>query len=215
MNCGSRVPACNRLLAPSNVCSNNLSTHRLTSQPKTQAPRLDVPPASCIAIVISHSQFCLPRRLHPLNHSEIFSSSKSYPQVMFTGFHSLRNNSSPPGRSAEGEEIRTLRRLVPRLALAAMVLGLHVTRAAASTISIGAEIPITATIFALPIAISAGIDIVGWQFDLTYDPTDVQVNTACDPLSGDPYCSLITGPVTEGDFFFERCAVQYFGAGLC
>ena len=95
----------------------------------------------------------------------------------------------------------TLRRLVPRLALAAMVLGLHVTRVAASTFSIGAEIPITATTFALPIAISAGIDVIGWQFDLTYDPTDVQVNTACDPLSGDPYCSLITGPVTEGDFF--------------
>ena len=36
---------------------------------------------------------------------------------------------------------------------------------------------------------------------LSYDPTDVQVNASCDPFSGDVYCSLLTGPVTEGDFF--------------
>ena len=29
----------------------------------------------------------------------------------------------------------------------------------------------------------------------------MQVNVGCDPFGGDIYCSLMTGPVTEGDFF--------------
>jgi len=29
----------------------------------------------------------------------------------------------------------------------------------------------------------------------------VQVNVGCDPFAGDVYCSFLTGPVTEGDFF--------------
>ena len=44
------------------------------------------------------------------------------------------------------------------------------------------------------------MNVIG-QFDLTYDPTDVQVNASCDPFNGDVYCSLLTGPITEGDFF--------------
>jgi hypothetical protein len=72
---------------------------------------------------------------------------------------------------------------------------------ATTTISVGTRIPIDASTFVVPIDITGGVNVIGWQFDLTYDPTDVQVNASCDPFSGDVYCSLLTGPVTEGDFF--------------
>jgi hypothetical protein len=75
------------------------------------------------------------------------------------------------------------------------------TPAHASSISVETRIPITATTFALPINIIDGLDVIAWEFDLTSDPTDVQVNTTCDPLSGDICCSLVTSYVTEGDFF--------------
>ena len=91
---------------------------------------------------------------------------------------------------------RLIRSVVIVIALSYGALG----HAAAATISVGVAIPITATTFALPIEIANAIELTSWQFDLAYDPTDVQVNTACDPFS-DVFCSLITGPVTEGDFF--------------
>jgi hypothetical protein len=54
--------------------------------------------------------------------------------------------------------------------------------------------------FAVPIDIAEGVDVTAWQFDLAYDATNVNVNTGCDPFT-DPYCSLITGAVTEGAYF--------------
>ncbi len=84
--------------------------------------------------------------------------------------------------------------------IVAMVLG-TTNLAAASSISLGSQIGIDATTFAIPIEISDAVQVSSWTFDLTYDPTDVQVNTACDPFGGDIYCSLLIGPVTEGDFF--------------
>src|ERR1051326_8886859 len=75
------------------------------------------------------------------------------------------------------------------------------TRAAATRLSVGSRIAISPTTFAVPIDISGAVNVSSWQFDLTYDPADVQVNTACDPFSGDAYCSFLFGPVTEGDFF--------------
>jgi hypothetical protein len=75
------------------------------------------------------------------------------------------------------------------------------TAAGATSISVGSSIPVSATTIAVPVEITDGHAVIGWQFDLSYDPTDLQVNTGCDPFSGDIYCSLITGPVTEGDFF--------------
>ena len=45
-----------------------------------------------------------------------------------------------------------------------------------------------------------GVNVSGWSFGLSYDPNDWQINAGCDPFT-DAYCSLITGPVTEGDFF--------------
>ena len=90
--------------------------------------------------------------------------------------------------------------LFPLLAVLVFVAGLA-RQASATTLSLGTRIPIDATTFAVPIDIADGLAVVGWQFDLTYDPTDVQVNVGCDPFSGDIYCSFLTGPVTEGDFF--------------
>jgi hypothetical protein len=74
-------------------------------------------------------------------------------------------------------------------------------RASAATIALGAEIPLGPNLFVVPITIGDGTNVIAWQFDLSYDAPNVQVNTACDPFSGDIYCSLFTGPVTEGDFF--------------
>ena len=88
----------------------------------------------------------------------------------------------------------------PLLAVLAFVAG-SARPASATTLSLGARIPIDATTFAVPIDIADGLAVVGWQFDLTYDPADVQVNVSCDPFSGDIYCSFLTGPITEGDFF--------------
>jgi hypothetical protein len=74
-------------------------------------------------------------------------------------------------------------------------------QASAATIVLGSRIDLSPTTFALPIDIVDGVAVESWQFGLTYDASDVQINTSCDPFSGDPYCSLLTGPVIEGDFF--------------
>ena len=76
----------------------------------------------------------------------------------------------------------------------------RVDSAVAASITIGTEIPITATTFALPLQITGGVQVTAWQFDLSFDPNDVQVNTNCDPFS-DAFCSLSTNAVTEGSFF--------------
>jgi hypothetical protein len=74
-------------------------------------------------------------------------------------------------------------------------------REANAALILGDRISLTPTTFALPINVIDAVGLTSWTFDLTYDPTDVLINTACDPFAGDPYCSLMTGPVTEGDFF--------------
>jgi hypothetical protein len=82
-----------------------------------------------------------------------------------------------------------------------LVLATTARSADAAAIVIGTRIPISPAAFALPVAITGAINLIGWEFALTYDPADVQVNTSCDPFSGDVYCSFLTGPVTEGSFF--------------
>ena len=81
------------------------------------------------------------------------------------------------------------------------LLSIGVAPADASSIDVGSPLVISPTLFALPIDISDGHNVVAWQFDLSYDPTDVLVNASCDPFGGDIFCSSITGPVTKGDFF--------------
>ncbi|HKU15143.1 MAG TPA: DUF1566 domain-containing protein [Steroidobacteraceae bacterium] len=84
---------------------------------------------------------------------------------------------------------------------ALLLLCCEIRPAQAVAITFGNRIDITASTFALPVQIVDAVGVSEWFLDLTYDPTDVQVNVGCDPFSGDIYCSLLTGPVTEGDFF--------------
>jgi hypothetical protein len=58
------------------------------------------------------------------------------------------------------------------------------------------------------------VDLTSWQFDVAYVATDVQINTSCDPFSGDPYCSLFTGPITEGPFFGSLSPFNVFNPGF-
>jgi hypothetical protein len=95
---------------------------------------------------------------------------------------------------------RTKNTVLTCLAVVAIVC-LPAARASAATIALGAEITLAPNLFVVPITISDGSNVIAWEFDLSYDAPNVQVNTACDPFNGDVYCSLFTGPVTEGDFF--------------
>jgi hypothetical protein len=87
------------------------------------------------------------------------------------------------------------------LGAALLLLCLDVRQAQAAFITFGSRIDLTSTTFALPIELVDAVEASEWFLDLTYDPTDVQINVGCDPFGGDIYCSLLTGPVTEGDFF--------------
>jgi hypothetical protein len=89
---------------------------------------------------------------------------------------------------------------------------------AAPIISVGTYIPpppyAPLTTFVVPINITGAADLTFWQFDLAFNATDVQINTGCDPFSGDPYCSLFTGPVTEGPFFGSLSPFNTFNPGF-
>jgi hypothetical protein len=98
------------------------------------------------------------------------------------------------------------------LLLLFVIGGSHGTSAA--EIVLGSRIDLSPTTFALPINIIDGIDVESWQFDLTYDASDVQVNTGCDGFGGDLYCSLLTGPVTEGGFFASGAPFNLLNPGF-
>jgi hypothetical protein len=85
--------------------------------------------------------------------------------------------------------------------LALLLLCCGTREASAAFITTGTRISLTPTTFALPIEIFDAVELAEWTFDLTYDPSDVLIDTACNPFSGAPYCSLLTGPITEGGFF--------------
>jgi hypothetical protein len=87
------------------------------------------------------------------------------------------------------------------VAMLTLFVAVAAHQANAATIVLGARIDLSPTTFAVPVDIVDGIAVQSWQFGLTYDAGDLQINASCDPFSGDPYCSLLTGPVTEGDFF--------------
>jgi hypothetical protein len=79
---------------------------------------------------------------------------------------------------------------------------------------LGSYIVLAPDVFVVPVTISGGVNVAAWQFDVSYDPLDVQVDTACDPFSGNPYCSLLTGPVTEGDFFASGAPFNLLNPGF-
>src|SRR5260221_10873904 len=94
-----------------------------------------------------------------------------------------------------------LRRTLAVLSSATLLLFGSLQVANAAIISVGPfVVPANTDPFAVPILITGGVEVTAWSFDLTYDATDLQINTGCDPFT-DPFCSLITGPVTEGAFF--------------
>src|SRR5436190_6046828 len=109
---------------------------------------------------------------------------------------------------------RSVRRLLVCLLAAVALLGVGATRAAASTILLGSRIVISPTTFALPVEITGAIQVSSWDFALTYNPADVQVNTTCDPFSGDIYCSLLTSYATEGDFFAAGAPFNLLNPGF-
>ena len=83
---------------------------------------------------------------------------------------------------------------------------------AAPLIFVGSPIPLSPTAVVLPIEITGAVALTAWQFDLAYDAADLQINTGC--FSGDPYCGLFTGPVTEGEFFGALSPFNVFNPGF-
>src|SRR5262245_53753800 len=96
----------------------------------------------------------------------------------------------------------------------AAICSLHAGGASAATISLGSQIVLAPDLFAVPVTIADATDVTAWAFDLRYDPLDLQVNLACDPFSSDGYCSLFTGPVTEGDFFASGSPLNVLNPGF-
>jgi hypothetical protein len=92
-----------------------------------------------------------------------------------------------------------MRRFLRTLAFAALLAGWG-SAASAATIMVGTAITISPTEFALPIEVTGAVQLSEWQFSLAYDPSDVLVDTDCDPVV-DTFCGFITGFTTEGDFF--------------
>ena len=90
-------------------------------------------------------------------------------------------------------------RIVWALALVCLISG-ATTSASAATITTGAPIPVAVGRFVVPIEVHGAVELTAWQFDLAYDATDVRIHMLCDPFV-DAFCSLLTGPVTEGEFF--------------
>jgi hypothetical protein len=70
----------------------------------------------------------------------------------------------------------------------------------APTISVGPYTPSTTMPFVVPIVITGAVALASWSFDLTFDATDLMINTACD-FTTDLFCDIFTGPVTQGPFF--------------
>jgi hypothetical protein len=99
-------------------------------------------------------------------------------------------------------------------AVVAAICSLHAAGASAATISLGPQIDLAPDLFVVPVTITDGINVTAWQFDLRYDPLDLQVNLACDPFSSVAYCSLFTGPVTEGDFFASGSPFNLLNPGF-
>jgi hypothetical protein len=83
----------------------------------------------------------------------------------------------------------------------------------AATITTGTPLPLTAASFALPISAIGAVALASWQFDVRYDPDDVQIDTACIPLVDD-YCDFLTGPISEGDFFSAGTPFNLFNPGI-
>jgi len=87
------------------------------------------------------------------------------------------------------------RTLLVALSFALLVILAPTFAKAVPVISVGTYSPPTTTApFLVPIQITDAVNVDFWQFSLTYDPTDLQIN---DPAALD----FLQRPVTEGEFF--------------
>lgn len=87
---------------------------------------------------------------------------------------------------------------------------------AAALFSLGGTIPVTANVFAVPVEISDAANVTFWQFDLHYNPSNVQINTSCDTSGVDVFCDLFSNPppITEGNFFGSGRPFNTFNPGF-
>jgi hypothetical protein len=69
------------------------------------------------------------------------------------------------------------------------------------------------TTFIVPVEISGAVNLTFWQFDLLYDPSDVQIVTNCDPFT-DIYCNFDEAGITEGPFFGSLSPFNVFNPGF-
>ena len=99
-----------------------------------------------------------------------------------------------------------------RLSLAGMLCIGVASSAEAGFITLGARIPITPTSFALPVEVVGVVELSAWEFDLAYDPTDVQIHTLCDPFV-DSFCGFLTSYTTEGPFYASGAPFNVLNQG--
>ncbi len=111
--------------------------------------------------------------------------------------------------------LESIRRAPVCLALAAALVGVESNSFAASTISLGSRILDLADDVCVARR-DHGRDPSVQFGNLTSrtDPTDVQVNVTCDPFSGDVYCALPAGYVTEGNFFAAGAPFNVLTSGI-
>jgi hypothetical protein len=79
-------------------------------------------------------------------------------------------------------------------------LAFSMQSSAAATIGVGPYTPSATASFVVPVEITGAVNLDSFTFDLSFDPNDYMIDTACDPFAGDPYCGF-TGPVTQGTFY--------------
>ena len=89
------------------------------------------------------------------------------------------------------------RALFAALAAVPLVMLTPLPASAVPMISVGTYTPPSDTTpFLVPIIITDAVQLTSWDFDLVYNPNDLQIN---DPAVLDP--EFLGRPVTEGDFF--------------
>jgi hypothetical protein len=93
-----------------------------------------------------------------------------------------------------GKRMSMRRSLFVVLSLTAFALVAARPAAASPLLKIGPSTPATPT-FSVPIEISGAADLVAWQFDLTFDPSDLQA------------ISVSEGPFTSGSGLFTTLFV--------
>ena len=111
-----------------------------------------------------------------------------------------------------------MRKFSPLRALVACLTFAAVGSASAAIISVGTYIPPPPygplSTFVVPIEITGAPALTSWQFSLSFDPNDVQINTSCDASGSDPYCDPLFGPVTPGTFFAGAVFPSFFDPGF-